>query len=137
MGQVLIRSLIASAIFLGAIAQSSLPANAQTNKIKQKAASNEEILTYVNISVATFCEARGQEIDFQKSVAVAVAAQGYPIFSKHGGLVPGSAKPLEEKQFINNAVRMVLAGSLQICPKMMPAEERAKFEKAMAEAKKK
>ena len=124
-------------MFLGAIAQISLPANAQANKLKQKAANNEEILTYVNISVAAFCEARGQDIDFKKSIAVAVAAQGYPIFSKHGGLVPGSTKPLEEKQFINNAVRMVLAGSLQICPKMIPAEERAKFEKAMAEAKKK
>ena len=133
----LIRSLIASALFLGA--QASIPAiaYAQASQSKPKAASNEEILTYVNISIATFCEARGQEVDFKKSMAIAVAAQGYPVYSKHGGLVPGSTKPLEEKQFIGNASFMVMAGSLKICPKMVPAAEKAKFEKALAAAQKK
>jgi len=70
-------------------------------------------------------------------MAVAVAAQGYPIFSKHGGLVPGSTKPLEEKQFIGNATYMVMAGSMEFCPKMIPADQKAKFEKAVAEMKKK
>ena len=133
----LIRSLIASALFLGAHASLSAHANAQASKSNQKAANNEEIVTYVNISIATFCEARGQKVDFQKSMAIAVAAQGYPIFSKHGGLVPGSTKPLNEKQFIGNASYMVMAGSMQFCPKMIPAAEKAKFEKAVAEAKKK
>ena len=133
----LIRSLIASALFLGAHASISAPAYAQANQSKPKAASNEEILTYVNISIATFCEARGQKVDFQKSMAIAVAAQGYPVYSKHGGLVPGSTKPLEEKQFIGNASYMVMAGSLKFCPKMVPAAEKAKFEKAVAAAQKK
>ena len=133
----LIRSLIASALFIGAHVSISAPANAQKSKTKQKPASKEEVLTYVNISIATFCEARGQNIDFQKSMLVAVAAQGYPIFSKHGGLVPGSTKPLEEKQFIGNASYMVMAGSMEMCPKMIPADQKAKFEKAVAEMKKK
>lgn len=133
----LIRSLIASALLLGAHASISAPAYAQANKFKPKAASNEEILTYVNISIATFCEARGQKVDFQKSMAIAVATQGYPVYSKHGGLVPGSTKPLEEKQFIGNASYMVMAGSLKFCPKMVPAAEKDKFEKAVAEAQKK
>ena len=132
----LIRSLIASALFLGAHASISAHANAQAGKPNQKAANNEEIVTYVNISIATFCEARGQKVDFQKSMAIAIAAQGYPIFSKHGGLVPGSTKPLEERKFIGNASYMVMAGSMQFCPKMIPAAEKAKFEKAVAEAKK-
>ena len=132
----LIRSLIASALFLGAHASISADANAQASKPNQKAANNEEIVTYVNISIATFCEARGQKVDFQKSMAIAVAAQGYPIFSKHGGLVPGSTKPLEERKFIGNASYMVMAGSMQFCPQMIPAAEKAKFEKAVAEAKK-
>ena len=133
----LIRSLIASALFLGVHASISAHANAQTSKPNQKPANNEDIVTYVNISIATFCEARGQKVDFQKSMAIAVAAQGYPIFSKHGGLVPGSTKPLEERKFIGNASYMVMAGSMQFCPKMIPAAEKAKFEKAVAEAKKK
>ena len=130
----LIRSLFASATLLGVLVATPFPANAQAEKLKRKAANSDEINTYVNISIATFCEARGQKIDFQKSLAVAVAAQGYPIFSKHGGLVVGSTKPLEEKQFISNAVRMIMTGSLKGCPKMIPAGEKAKFEKAMEEA---
>ena len=133
----LIRSLIASALFLGAHASISAHANAQASKSNQKAANNEEIVTYVNISIATFCEARGQKVDFQKSMAIAIAAQGYPIFSKHGGMVPGSTKPLEERKFIGNASYMIMAGSMQFCPKTIPAAEKAKFEKAVAEAKKK
>ena len=123
-------------MLLGALASTSFPANAQASKLKQKAANSEEINTYVQISIAAFCEARGQKIDFQKSMAVAVATQGYPIFSKHGGLVLDSAKPLEEKQFISNAVRMIMTGSLKGCPKMIPADEKARFEKAMQEAQK-
>ena len=129
--------MIASALFLGAHASISAHANAQASKPNQKAANNEDIVTYVNISIATFCEARGQKVDFQKSMAIAIAAQGYPIFSKHGGLVPGSTKPLEERKFIGNASYMVMAGSMQFCPQMIPDAEKAKFEKAVAEAKKK
>ena len=133
----LIRSLIASALFLGAYASISAPAYAQASKVKSKPASEDEILTYVNISIATFCEARAQKVDFQKSIAIAVGAQGYPIFSKHGGLVPGLTKPLTEKQFMGNAYYMVMSGSMQACPKMIPAAQKAEFEKALAEAKKK
>ena len=131
----LIRFFVASAILCGALSSAPASANSQANKPNLKAASNDEINTYVNISIATFCEARGQKIDFKRSMAIAVAAQGYPIFSKHGGLVPGSEKPLEEKQFINNAVRILMVGSLKGCPEMIPADEKAKFEKALENAK--
>lgn len=118
---------MAQASLLGAV-------KAQSNDTNPKAANRDEIITYVNMSVATFCEARGQKIDFQKALRIGVATQGYPIFSKHGGLVPGSTKPLEEKQFIGNASFMIMAGSLKICPKLIPADEKAKFEKAVAAA---
>ena len=130
----ILRSFVASALFL--LAQASLlgSVKAQSNKFNPKAANRDEIITYVNMSVATFCEARGQKIDFQKALAISVATQGYPIFSKHGGLVPGSTKPLEAKQFIGNASFMIMARSLKICPKLIPADEKAKFEKAVAAA---
>ena len=131
----LIRFFIASAVFFGALSSSPAYANSQINKPNRQAATTDEINTYVNISVTTFCEARGHKIDFKKSMSIAVAAQGYPIFAKHGGLVPGSEKPLEEKQFINNAVPIVMIGSLNACPEMIPADEKAKFEKALSEAK--
>ena len=130
----ILRSFFASVLILAA--QASIPdaANAQSNQTKSKAANKDEILTYVNMSIATFCEARGQKIDFQKSMAIAVVTQGFPIFTKHGGLVPGSTKPIGEKQFIGNASFMIMAGSLKRCPKQVPAVEKAKFEKAVGAA---
>ena len=130
----ILRSFFASVLILAA--QASIPdaANAQSNQTKSKAANKDEILTYVNMSIATFCEARGQKIDFQKSMAVAVVTQGFPIFTKHGGLVPGSTKPLEEKQFIGNASFMIMSGALKRCPTQIPADQKAKFEKALAAA---
>ena len=121
-------------LIIAAQASMSDVVNAQSNQTKFKAANKDEILTYVNMSIATFCEARGQKIDFDKSMAVAVVTQGFPIFSKHGGLVPGSTKPLEQKKFIGNAYLMIMSGSLKRCPTLIPADQKAKFEKSAAAA---
>ena len=128
----ILRSFFTSVLILAAQASISGSVNAQSNQTKPKAANKDEIVTYVNMSIATFCEARGQKIDFQKSMAVAVVTQGFPIFTKHGGLVPGSTKPLEQKQFIGNASFMIMSGSLKRCPTQIPADQKAKFEKALA-----
>ena len=130
----ILRSFFASVLILAAQASISGAVNAQSNQTKPKAANKDEILTYVNMSIATFCEARGQKIDFQKSMAVAVVTQGFPIFSKHRGLVPGSTKPLEQKQFIGNASFMIMSGALKRCPTQIPADQKSKFEKALAAA---
>ena len=128
------RSFFASMLIIAAQASMSDVVNAQSNQAKPKAATNDEIFTYVNMSISTFCEARGQKIDFDKSMAVAVVTQGFPIFSKHGGLVPGSTKPLEQKKFIGNAYLMIMSGSLKRCPTLIPADQKAKFEKSAAAA---
>lgn len=131
---VTLRSLFATVLILAAQASISGSVNAQSNQTKSNAASENEIITYVNMSIAAFCEARAQKIDFQKAMAVAVVTQGSPIFSKHGGIVPGSTKPLDQKQFIGNASFMIMAGSLKTCPKMVPSAEKEKFEKIVAAA---
>lgn len=109
---------------------------AQSANKSPKAATELEVLTYVNISIATFCEARDLKIEFPKSLRIAVATQGYPIYSKHGGLVPGATKPLPQKQFIGNASFMVVGGALKLCPNAVPAAEKKKFEDSVAARKK-
>ena len=94
-----------------------------------------EVNTYGVMSIATFCEARAQKIDFNKSLAVALAGQLHVIYGKHGGLLPGSKEPLPEKQFLNNAGFMIVGGALKFCPKSVPAAEKARFEKAAASLK--
>ena len=94
-----------------------------------------EVNTYGVMSIATFCEARAQKIDFNKSLAVALAGQLHVIYGKHGGLLPGSKDPLPEKQFLNNAGFMIVGGALKFCPKSVPAKEKERFEKAAASLK--
>ena len=94
-----------------------------------------EVNTYGVMSIATFCEARAQKIDFNKSLAVALAGQLHVIYGKHGGLLPGSKDPLPEKQFLNNAGFMIVGGALKFCPQSVPATEKARFEKAAASLK--
>jgi len=129
------RSFVAAALLISAPLLSPATALAQGTKAKPTPATAMEVNTYGVMSIATFCEARAQKIDFNKSLAVALAGQLHVIYGKHGGLVPGSSKPMPEKQFLNNAGFMIVGGALKFCPKSVPAAEKARFEKAAASLK--
>lgn len=126
------RSFAAAVLLLTAPLLSPATALAQASKSKATAATAMEVNTYGVMSIATFCEARAQEIDFSKSLAVALAGQLHVIYGKHGGLLPGTKDPLPEKQFLNNAGFMIVGGALKFCPKSVPAAEKERFEKAAA-----
>ncbi len=129
------RSLATAALLMAAPLLFPATAQAQASKAKPTPATAMEVNTYGVMSIATFCEARAQKIDFSKSLAIALAAQLHVIYGKHGGLLPGSTTPLPEKQFLNNAGFMVVGGALKFCPKSVPAAEKARFEKAAASLK--
>ena len=129
------RSFVAAALLISAPLLSPATALSQGTKAKPTPATAMEVNTYGVMSIATFCEARAQKIDFNKSLAVALAGQLHVIYGKHGGLVPGSSKPMPEKQFLNNAGFMIVGGALKFCPKSVPAAEKARFEKAAASLK--
>ena len=126
------RSFAAVASLLAAPLLSPPIALAQASKDKPKPATAMEVNTYGVMSIATFCDARKLEIDFNKSLRVALAAQGHVIYGKHGGLVPGSTTPLPEEQFINKASFLIVGGALKVCPESVPAAEKARFEKVAA-----
>ena len=126
------RSFAAAVLLLTAPLLSPATALAQASKSKATPATAMEVNTYGVMSIATFCEARAQKIDFSKSLAVALAGQLHVIYGKHGGLFPGTKGPLPEKQFLNNAGFMIVGGALKFCPKSVPAAEKERFEKAAA-----
>ncbi len=126
------RSFAAAALLLAAPLLAPATALAQASNAKPTPATAMEVNTYGVMSIATFCEARAQKIDFSKSLAVALAGQLHVIYGKHGGLLPGSKDPLPEKQFLNNAGFMIVGGALRFCPKSVPAKEKERFEKAAA-----
>ena len=129
------RSFVAAALLISAPLLYPATALAQASKAKSTPATAMEVNTYGVMSIATFCEARAQKIEFNKSLAVALAGQLHVIYGKHGGLIPGSSTPLPEKQFLNNAGFMIVGGALKFCPKSVPAAEKARFEKAAASLK--
>ena len=91
---------------------------------KTSPATQEEIQTYMLISTGVFCRARALDIDFDKSLVVALSSQAEVIFGKHGGVVPGNPKPLERKQFLNSAPVMILASAMNFCPNTIPDEQK-------------
>ena len=133
--QVIFRSVVTAALLMSAPLLTPSVGFAQAAKSKPTPATPMEVNTYGVMSIATFCEARAQKIDFNKSLAVALAGQLHVIYGKHGGLLPGSKKPLPEKQFLNNAGFMIVGGALKFCPKSVPPAEKARFEKAAATLK--
>ena len=129
------RSFAAAALLIAAPLLAPATALAQASKSASTPATPMEVNTYGVMSIATFCEAREQKIEFNKSLAVALAGQLHVIYGKHGGLLPGTKDPLPEKQFLNNAGFMIVGGALKFCPKSVPAAEKARFEKAAASLK--
>ena len=101
---------------------------AQNSKFVSKPASAEEMNTYTVMSVSTFCDARTQGVDFQKSLIISLAGQASAFFQKHGAKVQGSKEKVSEKQFISMSSFRVVGGALRVCPKSVPAEEKKKYD---------
>ena len=129
------RLFAAAALVLAAPVLSPATAFAQASKDLTTPATELEVNTYGLMSIVTFCDARALKIDFNKSLRVALAGQGHVIYGKHGGLIPGSKKPLPEKQFLNRASFLIVGGALKVCPKSVPVEEKERFEKVAASLK--
>ena len=131
------KAAIAGIIGLASLTAFSSPqVKAQASKpIKTTPANADQVETYVRISISTFCEARRLKINFTNSMILAVTGQGRVIFGKHGGIVPGSTKPLTQQQFLNNASFMTVSGALQACPTQVPAEEKKKFDELVKKIK--
>ena len=95
----ILRSFAAAALLLAAPLLSPATALAQDSKDKPSPATAMEVNTYGVMSIATFCEARAQKIDFSKSLAVSIAGQLHVIYGKHGGLLPGTKEPCPRSNF--------------------------------------
>ena len=131
----LIRSLIASSLVFSAPFLAPQAADAQQKKNQIVPATNADIATYRMMSAVTFCEARAREIDFEKSLAIALVGQHNALYVKHGGKEAGVDKKISEQQFFNSAGFYLVAAALNFCPKSVPDKQKQEFEKAAASLK--
>ena len=133
--EVFIRSLVAASLVFAAPFVATQVANAQQKENKVIPATNSDVATYRMMSAVTFCEARAREIDFEKSVAIALAGQHNALYVKHGGKAVGVDKKIPEQQFFSNAGFFLVGAALSFCPKSVPAQQKKEFEKAAASLK--
>ena len=131
----LIRCLIASSLVFSAPFLAPQVADAQQKKNQIVPATNADVATYRMMSAVTFCEARAREVDFEKSVAIALAGQHNALYAKHGGKAAGVDKKITEQQFFNSARFFLVAAALNFCPKSVPEKQKKEFEKAAASLK--
>ena len=131
----IIRSLIAASFVFSVPLFVPQSAGAQPKEVEIKPASNLDLATYRMMSAATFCEARARDIDFEKSVVIAIAGQHHAFYVKHGGMAVGVDKKIPEDKFLGGASFFLVGTALNICPKAVPAAQKEKFEKAAASLK--
>ena len=101
-----------------------------------KPATKEQQFTYALMSLETFCTARRLEIDFKKSVDVALAAEANFIALRHDFKVEGLAKPLTKQQLEASLQNRLLVRAVTICPKYVPNNIKNDVKKTIEEFKK-
>tara|TARA_Y100001968_G_scaffold138411_1_gene126573 strand:+ start:90 stop:569 length:480 start_codon:yes stop_codon:yes gene_type:complete len=141
--------ILAISIFVGSILLSSCnslkkpesnPTNISTKEnINPKendnnfiAASTDEMYFYKQIGISYICLARQAKVDFPKSISIASNNFALIVSSKHGGLIEEiGGEKLTNKQIYQGAYLQLIEGSIQLCPDLVPEEEKEKFLKTV------
>lgn len=102
-------------------------ADAQANPDAMPA-TKEQIVTYSAMSLQTFCTARSLDIDFKKSVSVALAAEANFVALRHGFKVEGIAKPLTKQQLSSVISNQLIVQAVNACPEYIPDDVKKEIE---------
>jgi hypothetical protein len=103
---------------------SVLPSALAQGSGKAGPANQDELKTYGAMSAVTFCEARGQEVDYKKAASIAAVGEITILVQKHGSMIEGIDKPLTNKQLIPRVQFNAVARAIAICPKLVPEAQK-------------
>ena len=108
------------------------------NQIKFIPASREEMNLYRQIGISYFCLARQSKVEFSQSISIASNNFALIISKKHGGLIEetGDTK-LTNNQIYQGSYLQLIEGAIQLCPDLVPEEEKKKFLEALEKLNKK
>ena len=137
-------SIFASSILLSgcntSIKSESNPTNISStkNEIKFLPASREEMNLYRQIGISYFCLARQAKVEFPQSISVASNNFALIISNKHGGLIEETGdKKLTNNQIYQGSYLQLIEGAIQLCPDLVPEEEKKNFLEAIGKLKNK
>ena len=137
--------ILSISIILGSILLSSCnnsinkdpnPTNisSKKNKINLTPATGEEMYFYKQVGISYFCLARQAKVEFPKAISIASNNFALIVSTKHGGLIEEVGdKKLTNDQIYKGSYLQLVEGAIQICPDLVPEEEKNKFLNALEE----
>ena len=134
---------MAISIFVGSILLSSCnttisPDSKPTKDISKKneitfvPASREEMNLYRQIGISYFCIARQAKVEFPQSISIASNNFALIVSKKHGGLIEETGdNKLTNDQIYQGSYLQLMEGAINLCPNLVPEDEKQKFLKAL------
>ena len=102
------------------------------NEVKFIPASREEMNLYRQIGISYFCLARQAKVEFPQSISIASNNFALIVSSKHGGLIEEiGGEKLSNNQIYKGSYLQIIEGAIQLCPDLVPEEEKQKFLKTV------
>lgn len=106
-----------------------LPAQAQAAP-----ASDAEMALYTRVAAINTCISRAAGVEFDKAVSIAGETIVYVIQNQHGGVIQQiGPKALSIEELRKGAVNSAVLGSVEICPKDVPADVTKKVQALLRE----
>jgi len=142
------KNILAVSIFVGSILLSSCnttikpesnptKSRSKKNEITYVPASREEMNLYRQIGISYFCIARQAKVEFPQSISIASNNFALIVSKKHGGLIEETGdNKLTNDQIYQGSYLQLLEGAIQLCPNLVPEEEKQKFSKAVEQLNK-
>ena len=139
---------MAISIFVGSILLSSCNNTIKTesnstingskkNEIKIIPASRDEMNLYRQIGISYFCLARQAKVEFPQSISIASNNYALIVSKKHGGFIEETGdEKLTNNQLYQGSYLQLVEGAIQLCPNLVPEEEKKKFSEAVEELNK-
>lgn len=101
-----------------------------------KAATAEEVNTYMTMSAINLCALSQQKVPFRAALDGSVSMVASVITEKHGSRIAGAASPLNRDQIINATVAESVLRSERFCGTRLPADWRKEYDKLLPEIRK-
>ena len=112
--------------------------SSKKKEIEFTPASRDEMNLYRQIGISYFCLARQAKVDFPQSISIASNNYALIVSKKHGGFIEETGdKKLTNNQLYQGSYLQLIEGAIQLCPNLVPEEEKQKFSKAVEELNKK
>ncbi|MFN9546932.1 MAG: hypothetical protein ACK6AD_07670 [Cyanobacteriota bacterium] len=110
-------------------------AQPQPPAINQKAATGEELNTYLGMAAINMCTLSQSKVVFRSAMESNLNMLVSVLSSKHGSQVPGSTGPLSREQLANGSLFQLVLRVDSLCGKNLPADWKQEFDPLLAQVR--